>query len=179
MKKRNFTSQGFTMIETLIAVAILMISIAGPLTIAQKGLTAAVYARDQVTASFLAQDAMEYIKNIRDFNVKTGVVGGGAGTGWITGFVNCTNSTPTSPCIVNTINGTITTASSEAEYVLYRDGLGYLPTGTLPSQFFRRFYIVPIAGTADEVKAVVTVAWRNGTIENVVTLENQLFNVKR
>ena len=55
--------KGFTIIETLVAITILMIAIAGPLTIAQKGFIASIYARDQVTASFLAQDMMEAIKN--------------------------------------------------------------------------------------------------------------------
>ena len=70
MNKQNFKDKkGFTIIETLVAITILMISIAGPLTIAQKGFNAGIYAKDQVTASYLAQDAMEYIKNVRDNNV--------------------------------------------------------------------------------------------------------------
>jgi Tfp pilus assembly protein PilV len=53
-------NSGFTIVETLVAITILMIAIAGPLTIAQKGLTASTYARDQMIASFLAQDGLEY-----------------------------------------------------------------------------------------------------------------------
>jgi len=59
-------NKGFTLIETLVAITILMISIVGPLTIAQKSLTAATIAKDQVIASFLAQELMEQIKNDRD-----------------------------------------------------------------------------------------------------------------
>lgn len=65
MKILNLNNKGFTLIETLVAVSILMISVAGPLTIAQRSLHAAITARDQVTASFLAQDMMEQIKNDR------------------------------------------------------------------------------------------------------------------
>src|ERR1035437_7381734 len=61
-------SSGFTLVETLVAIAILMIAIAGPLTVAEKGLSASIYARDQLMASYLAQDAMESIKNIVDSN---------------------------------------------------------------------------------------------------------------
>mgnify|MGYP007122130463 CR=1 FL=1 len=163
------------MIETLIAVAILMISIAGPLTIAQKGLTAAVYARDQVTASFLAQDAMEYMKNMRDYNVKAGV-GGVNPLGWLTGFIFCS---PSNPCAVDTYDGGFSQPGTESGFLLYHDGEGYRKQGTLKSQFTRKFYIEPVGFGESEVKAVVTVSWKNGTVENVVTLENQFFNVKR
>jgi Tfp pilus assembly protein PilV len=60
---KNKNQKGFTIVETLVAVTILMISIAGPLTVANKGLLAAINAKDQMIASYLAQDAMEYVKN--------------------------------------------------------------------------------------------------------------------
>lgn len=164
------------MIETLIAVAILMISIAGPLTIAQKGLTAAVYARDQVTASFLAQDVMEYIKNERDYNMRSG---DGTPGEWLDGFGGCLEG---SPCVVDTLtvgNG-ITPAPSIR--VLYRSPDGYTPSSSAgqASQFSRIFYITPSPmNPLFEVTATVMVSWKNGTVENVVTMENQLFDVQR
>ena len=60
---RHISHKGFTIIETLVAVTLLMISIAGPLLIAGKGLTSALYAKDQMTASYLAQETMEIVKN--------------------------------------------------------------------------------------------------------------------
>lgn len=56
-------NKGFTIIETLVAITILMIAVAGPLTIAQKSLMASIYARDQIVASYLAQEVMEEYKN--------------------------------------------------------------------------------------------------------------------
>ena len=174
MKINISLQQGFTMIETLIAVAILMISIAGPLTIAQKGLTAATYARDQVTASFLAQDVMEYVKNVRDYNVKR--ANPNSLTDWLIKMDDCTFA---SPCAVDTVTDTF--RINPSTFVLSRDGLGYFISGTRPSQFSRKFYIVPFTSRTrpHEVKGVVEVSWKNGTVENVVTLENQLFNIQR
>ncbi len=63
--------KAFSLIETLIAIAVLMIAVAGPLTIANRALNAALYSRNQATASYLAQETMEIMKNIRDNTVRT------------------------------------------------------------------------------------------------------------
>src|SRR3989344_8026028 len=60
--------RGFSLIETLVAVVILVSAIVGPLTLAQRSIHSAVYARDQVTASFLAEEVIEYIRMARDGN---------------------------------------------------------------------------------------------------------------
>ena len=64
----RFLSGGFTLIEAFVAIAILMFTIVGPLTLAQRSLSAAYYAKDQVTAYYLAEEAVEYIRNLRDEN---------------------------------------------------------------------------------------------------------------
>lgn len=65
-KKIKFTT-GFTLLEALVAISIIMVSVVAPITISQKGLSSAVYTKNYMLASYLAQDAMEYIKNKRDY----------------------------------------------------------------------------------------------------------------
>lgn len=65
-QKNSLDKKGFTLIETMIAIFILLVSITGPLTFAQSGLRASFFARDQITAFYLAQDAIETLKNLRD-----------------------------------------------------------------------------------------------------------------
>jgi len=64
-KFKNLNS-GFTLLEALVAVSILMVAVVAPMTVAQKGLSSATYSKSQMIASYLAQDAIEYIKNVRD-----------------------------------------------------------------------------------------------------------------
>lgn len=77
--------KGFTLIETFVAITILAISIVGPLTIASKGLQTTVLSRDQLTATYLAQEALEQVRYIKDSNVISG-------NGWLTGLAACINA---------------------------------------------------------------------------------------
>ncbi|MEK7213807.1 MAG: prepilin-type N-terminal cleavage/methylation domain-containing protein [Patescibacteria group bacterium] len=180
MKKEIENNKGFTIVETLVAITILMIAIAGPLTVAFRGLTAAVYAHDQVTASYLAQDAMEYIKNVRDNNLKT------PGRSWLDGInttsLVCTNLSDN--CTVNTLNNPYDTGGGtcgpDCYLYLKSDGSGYTPEsgGNKQTQFTRKYYITSTSNP-DEVTATVIVEWKNGTVSNAVTLSSQLFNIRK
>ncbi len=64
--------KAFTLIETFVAVSVLMTALVGPLTISQKSLALSGYSRDKMTAYYLAQDAVEYIRGLRDDNAKQG-----------------------------------------------------------------------------------------------------------
>lgn len=59
-------TEGFTLVETLVAVTVLLVVIIGPMTIAQKGIQNAYYAREQLIAVSLAQEAVEGIRELRD-----------------------------------------------------------------------------------------------------------------
>jgi type II secretory pathway pseudopilin PulG len=57
---------GFTLVETLVAVTILLLVIVGPMTIASRGMQNAYFAGDQTTAIYLAQEAIEHVQSLRD-----------------------------------------------------------------------------------------------------------------
>ena len=58
--------RGFTLTETMIAITILTFAVAGPLFTASRSIIAADIARDQLTASYLAQEGIEYVRMMRD-----------------------------------------------------------------------------------------------------------------
>ena len=84
--KKNKTHKGFTLIETLVAITVLTIAIAAPLTLAAQSLLAAFNARDQVTAFHLAQEAIETVRAKRDHNLLE-IVKNGANIDWLDGFM--------------------------------------------------------------------------------------------
>ena len=62
---RGFTLRpcgAFTLIETLVGVTILLVAVVGPLYTAFQGVSLSLLARDQITASFLAQEGIEFVR---------------------------------------------------------------------------------------------------------------------
>ena len=61
--------EGFTLIETMVAIALLMVALIAPMSLAAQSLTAAYYSRDQITAFYLAQEGIEIVRSVRDANI--------------------------------------------------------------------------------------------------------------
>ncbi len=68
MQFLNYQKQkkGFTLVETLVAITVLLLVIIGPMTVAQKGIQNAYYANEQIVGVFLAQEAIESVRALRD-----------------------------------------------------------------------------------------------------------------
>lgn len=69
------TQQGFTLVETLVAITLLTIAIVAPMSLTMQSLSSAYYARDQITAFYLAQEAIEGVRAVRDGNILKTVYG--------------------------------------------------------------------------------------------------------
>jgi prepilin-type N-terminal cleavage/methylation domain-containing protein len=204
--KRNTKNAGFTLVETLVAIAILMIAIAGPLTVAEKGLSAAIYARDKLIGSYLAQDGMEAIKNIVDTNEI--YIGSTANSDvsdhWITyGGVDLANVS--AGCNYNPITKignicTIDTVSNPNSFIINHclsasdpsscsplnlSPSGYVQGGTSPTTpFTRYFYVQPFTvsgggngGADNAANIVMTVTWPGDVVGGGgVILEDTMFD---
>lgn len=57
-------NEGFTLIETFVAITILLVAVIGPMSLIAKFYSGSAYAKNQITASFLAQDGLETVQNI-------------------------------------------------------------------------------------------------------------------
>jgi prepilin-type N-terminal cleavage/methylation domain-containing protein len=171
MINRNIRTNGFTLIETLVAILILTIAIAGPLTIASRSLNSALIAKDQMTAQYLAQDAIEYIRYARDTNSLSGgdwFTGGGAHGG--IDLTQCLSTTGNlSGCQFDTYNDpflfgtprapTACTLAGGCSVNIYRYALG-LGAVTDAGQFYRTVIITtPIGTNADDARIEVDIKW--------------------
>lgn len=161
---QSWRRRGFTLVETLVAITILMIAIAGPLVIATKGLTSATYSKDQMIASFLAQESMEVIKNVHDNNVypyKSDEVQ--LLVHWLDGLGTIGQKYDAAGIGSPQIQGCTITASSPGCAIYYSDVTGYTPNLTsIQTPFYRHYYLESLSNT--EVRVHVLVDWREGSI---------------
>lgn len=172
MKDKKIKS-GFTLVEALVAISILMVAVAAPLTIAQKGLLSAIYAKNQMISAFLAQDAIEFIKNVRDTNGVNAENGNIPTGGWLAS-IPCVS--PQTSCNVDSLNGVPSPA--DVHMSIKRkvaddntDGLflGYVPVGSpcpgaicTATNFTRQVTITQTEGNLNEAYVDVLVSWGTG-----------------
>ena len=182
--------KGFTLIETMVAVLLLSIAIAGPLTIASKGLSSALIAKDQIGAYYLGQDAIEYLRFKRDSNcLANGTPVGGCPSGtWLAGVVGtgfCSADGLTA-CRIDSIQDTVASCSGTCGVLNWDSGnhfYTYASTnGTTilasPEHYIRTVSIVtPVGSNPNEAAITVTVQWTGaGGLTHSVTHREDIFN---
>lgn len=181
ISKINNKNGGFTLIEMLVAVLLLTTAIAGPLTIASKGITASIVAKDQVTAFNLAQDAIEYVRFKRDTNRLSGAswltgLSGGVCDGVNGCYLDSTENDPTLPTACPSSN----CSTRGLRYDLANKRFTYhsSPVVSFPSTIFTRVVTIttPVSGNANEAAVSVRVYWSDqaNLTREIVVRENML-----
>ena len=168
--KRIVTQKaGFTLIETMVAVFILAISVASLMTVVTRSLFAAKYARDEITADYLLQEVVDYIRNDRDTTIFW------QNSDWSSVFYskysNCATQNGCDFDVLNSIQSGVSTNiiscsdlkgcplyydDSALDGSFYNHDTKYTPTN------FKRKIIV--TQNVDEIKVTATVSWMNGNL---------------
>lgn len=161
--------KGFTLLETLIAITILLVSIGGPLTIATKGLSSALFARDQITAFYLAQEAIEFTKNKRDEHALND-------DDWSTGFLDTfSGCIDGGECEIDITNNTVSACSGTCNRLKYDSGTGFYNHDSGDDSIFRRSLALTTVND-NEVAAAVTMEWTSGLLSRTFTLRENILN---
>lgn len=158
---------GFTLIETLVAVALLAVTIVLPYHAIQRSLYATYSARDDLVASTLAQEAIEYVRSIRDNNYIYNLRNPSTPKPWLAGLDTSAggrNCFAPARCTVDVTKSTPATALAQCPVggctaKLYLSPTGFYnmsSTGTA-TRFIR--YIQLTTTSAHEVKVTSTVTW--------------------
>ena len=90
---------GFTLVEALVAVSIILVGVTAAFGTAQLGLSSTSAVRNRITATFLAQEALEGVKNIKDSNLQKISLNNQSTLNWLAGISNVeTPCSSGSPC---------------------------------------------------------------------------------
>jgi len=179
-------SKGFTLLETLVAIFILTIAITATLNAAQLGLQSSFYARDQITAYYLAVEALEQVRNIRDTNYVAATT-----CSWLTGgdTDGCQNIPPecirsdSNPvtCKIDVITDQtvpgISACSGDQCILKFDDAKGYNHVTGVDSKFIRTVDIEVKPTSPNEAVVVASVTWKSGPFTTrVLKIKQVLFD---
>jgi Tfp pilus assembly protein PilV len=168
---------GFTLIETLVAIFLLTLTIGGLLTLAANGYFSVRYARNQIVANNLLQESLEYIRNDRD----TAAQRNESWALWMMGFSNqgCSSS---SGCIVdpNSSNTHIRPCNNSCEAVVFYPGYGFygyqsssyslvVASGAPSATTYVRTVTVQESNDPNQLIVTSTVNWMNGMTKKTTT----------
>lgn len=162
---RYSRDHGFTLVETLVAITVLLLVIIGPMTVAQKGIQNAYYANDQVTAVFLAQEAIEAVREMRDNEALDSYEGFIAEpqikrATW-NSWVNALDGTCRNPevgCAYNVVSDTLGPCSSDcAIYKSADERYSHTSSGGTLTPFTRKVYVTEF--NSNSVQVTVDVSW--------------------
>lgn len=163
------------MIETLVAIAVLGMAIVGPLTLAIKSIGSAAISQNQITASYLAQEAIEYIKNHRDNNFLQG-------KDWLEGLNYCFESNGCYIDVFDTGSEINRCSFIECPKINFDSGNKQYNYKTGEKTIFTRTVNISkkvIDGNEDEAEIKVEVKWQEKFGEKSFILQDDIFNWKQ
>jgi len=151
-------NRGFTLIETLVAISLLTVGVVGSFSLMQRVTSFASISSSQLVASYLAQEGIETVRNIRDTNYLEGQIwdtGIGAGTDFRLDYRS--SVFPDATC---------------GNY-LQHNGSYYICSGSNSESKFQRQITVEKTGL-DRMVVSVAVSWSERGIPHQVFAETEL-----
>ena len=164
-KRKNWTDKGFTLIETFVAITILLIAITGPLYLVTRGVALSKSVKGQVTAVYLAQEAVEYIRNIRDKNILSG-------NDWLATLGDCVSG----KCKIDSPAQEVTSCGTDCAPLKYNDATKLYGYNLGEETVFKRDIQINEITAGKEIEIIVIMSWSEGPNEKQFTMKEYLLN---
>jgi prepilin-type N-terminal cleavage/methylation domain-containing protein len=188
--KKNYLKkqQGFSLVEMLVSISILLLVVTGPMTVTSRTSKSSTFATEQVQAFFLAQEGLELAQKSRDDLLliagatpwssfvdtsnagayRLCFAGAGCGLEWANSgniLANPVDCTTISNCRLN--------LKTNPDRSLY----SYSTSNSVLSPYTRKINFTNTGGNS--VRVVSTVTWRTGSLvaEQKVEVETYLYNI--
>jgi prepilin-type N-terminal cleavage/methylation domain-containing protein len=181
MIKKFKNQKGFTILESIVAILILSLSIAGVFSAVQQSLLQASTSKNEIKAFYLAQEAVEIIRNIRDNNQLTKLKNGLANN-WLDGITDPLNCPFGKVCRADITSNSLVLCGDAWDTtcpVLKQDPNTFLynyNTGN-DTSFKREIQLESI--NTNEISVVVKISWTEGSTQVSFKVKTLLFNWAR
>jgi prepilin-type N-terminal cleavage/methylation domain-containing protein len=184
--KQNNESLGFTLVETLVAVSIFSIALLGLMSVLVQSISTITYAKQKMVATYLAQEGIEYIRNIRDTYVLYSSTSQNGWNAFNNGLSPCTGPNgcyfnadniftlpqPPMPITQTVFTSCISSVCQDLAYDNTTGTYGYT-TGT-DSGLSRKIQVNQV--NANEINVSSAVFWKQGSVTYNVVFSENLFN---
>lgn len=169
-----YSARGFSLLETMVALAVLTSAVMGPISLASMSIRSASLSHDNVMASFLAEEGVEIARARRDNSVYVGA-------GWMGDLGECTSQDCLVDAFASAPDDILRPCGGTCPKIKYDSATGafqYTTGNEMP--FTRTINIIPIGLGDKEVRVVVTVSWRERFLpqDSKVIVDTNLFNWK-
>ena len=168
---------GFTLVETLVAISILLMAVVAPLVLIAGNISSAFSVKDKIIALYLAEDAVDFVKYKIDTNFNEG------DANWLDGVDACVAGGG-QPCRVDSFNDTVQICGGPCPVINF-----YSTTGVYeyilgsPSKFRRTITIVPVTqdpnpSTLDPDEVIITalVEWEYKGVTKQTEISEHAFS---
>lgn len=175
--KHNKNS-GFTIVETLVSLSIFAVSVIGLITVSARGISDSSMAKNRLTATYLAQEGLELMRNKRD----TAIIADSA-NGWVNFQSSTQDCAPLQGgCDVDPINEAIYKCNTGSCIIQADSVTGYYGHGSTngANSIFKRVITLQEptewGSNPDEYQMTVTVTWTQGVSTQSIKLVENIYN---
>ncbi len=182
------TTRGFTLVEVLVAISLLLLALVGPMTFMARSSQSTELNNQQVPAMFLAQEGAELVHKVRDDRLREWFLWDVRDTAWSdmrTHLSECFDSSGCGLMIENFNDVEVRSCANINNCQLYsnesddtRSRYVYDSTVGPVTPYTRVIYLDEVEADREiEVRSVVT--WRSGTLieGQRVEVETAIFNI--